>query len=464
LFSKELAGMATVGTIVFLFHRDLRIVDHTGLRAAAAEAKARGARVLPLFVFTPEQVSDKNKLRSVNSVQFMLASLQELETAIHADGGRLAFAYGETPTVLRALHKRLPGGLGGVVETRDYTPYAKKREAAVAAVCASLGAQHILVEDSYLLAPGTVKTQTGRTFQKFTPFYETVRHSTIPRPLPKVTRIPWLTSFSSSSSSSSSFLSARRTTRRTTRPSSLPSPPFRFPHQTTLAHMARRFVPYPNPHIAVKGGRKEGLRLLQTIPRDYADVHDVPAKRTSMLSAHNHYGTVSIREVYHRGKALGLTAFVRQLWWRDFYGHIMADFETLYNTHPYEFQRDPPRPLSPRQLKDFEAWCTGTTGVPLVDAGMKELLTTGYMHNRVRLVVASWLVKDRGVHWRLGERFFAQHLVDYDATQNMMNWIWVASVLPFASAPFRKIDAYRTAEKFNTEGEYVGRWIDTAAL
>jgi deoxyribodipyrimidine photo-lyase len=100
--------------------------------------------------------------------------------------------------------------------------------------------------------------------------------------------------------------------------------------------------------------------------------------------------------------------------------------------------------------------------VPLVDAGMKELLTTGYMHNRVRLVVASWLVKDRGVHWRLGERFFAQHLVDYDATQNMMNWIWVASVLPFASAPFRKIDAYRTAEKFNVEGEYVGRWMDTS--
>jgi len=179
-----------------------------------------------------------------------------------------------------------------------------------------------------------------------------------------------------------------------------------------------------------------------------------------MLSAHNHYGTVSIREVYHAGKAIGLTAFVRQLWWRDFYGHIMADFETLYKIHPYEFQKEPPRPLSTRQEEDLKNWCLGTTGVPMVDAGIKELLTTGYMHNRVRLAVASWLVKDQKVHWRLGERFFAQHLVDYDATQNMMNWIWVASVLPFASAPFRKVDPYRTAEKFNAQGTYVKRWLD----
>jgi deoxyribodipyrimidine photo-lyase len=442
--------MATSGTesgiVVFLFHRDLRIVDHRGLRFAAAQAQASGARVLPLFVFTPEQVSDKNKLRSVNSIQFMLASLEELAAAIRGDGGSLVFAYGETPTVLQALHRRF--SLKGVVETRDYTPYAKQREAAIADLCRRIGVTHTLVDDSYLLAPGSVKNRTGRTFQKFTPFYETVRHKVIPRPLPKVAAMPWFRGGSAG---------GRPQTRRASRPTA-PRTPFRFPFQVTLEQMTRRYTPHPNPHIAVKGGRSEGLALLRAIPRDYAAIHDVPAKRTSMLSAHNHYGTVSIREVYHRGKALGLTAFVRQLWWRDFYGHIMADFETLYNTDPYEFQKHPPRPLGPQQKEDFKAWCEGTTGVPLVDAGMRELLTTGYMHNRVRLVVASWLIKDKGVHWRLGERFFAQHLVDYDATQNMMNWIWVASVLPFAQAPFRKIDAYRTADKFNAEGEYVGRW------
>lgn len=440
-------------TIIFLFHRDLRIVDHRGLRAAAAAAKAHNARVLPLFVFTPEQVSDKNKLRSLNSVQFMLASLAELETDIRADGGRLVFAYGDTAHILRGLHKHLPGGLKGIVETRDYTPYARQREAAIAALCAEIGAEHTLVDDSYLLAPGTVKTGAGRTFQKFTPFYETVRRTQIPRPLPKIAAMPWF---------GRGLKGGGRATRRARRAATRHHTPFRFPGEIPLSVMTHRLVPSPNPHIAVKGGRSEGLALLRAIPRDYADIHDVPAKRTSMLSAHNHFGTVSIREVYHRGKALGLTAFVRQLWWRDFYGHIMADFETLYNIGPYEFQKNPPRPLSSQKREDLKAWCEGTTGVPLVDAGIKELLTTGYMHNRVRLAVASWLVKDRGVHWRLGERFFAQHLVDYDATQNMMNWIWVASVLPFASAPFRKVDPYRTAEKFNAEGEYVGRWLEEA--
>jgi deoxyribodipyrimidine photo-lyase len=136
----------------------------------------------------------------------------------------------------------------------------------------------------------------------------------------------------------------------------------------------------------------------------------------------------------------------------------MDAFETLYGVDPYAFQATGPTQTE-KQARAFRAWCRGTTGVPMVDAGMRELITTGYMHNRVRLVVASWLTKDMGVHWRLGERFFARHLVDYDPAQNMMNWIWVASVLPFASAPFRRVDAYRTAEKYDPDGVYVSRWL-----
>jgi len=97
--------------------------------------------------------------------------------------------------------------------------------------------------------------------------------------------------------------------------------------------------------------------------------------------------------------------------------------------------------------------------VDLVDAGMKQMLRTGWMHNRLRLVVSSWLTKDKGIHWKHGERFFAQHLVDYDPAQNMMNWIWMASALPFASAPFRKVSAKGTAEQFNQDGVYVKKWL-----
>lgn len=447
--------MARAGAIVLLFHRDLRLVDHTGLRTAIALSRTHNAQVLPLFVFTREQVSAENKLRSMNSIQFMLKSLEELEDAVRIDGGRMLFAYGATDKVLQRLHSRLPGGIKAIVETRDYTPYAKEREKAVAAVAESIGAEHHLAEDIYLLPPGSVKTGAGNTFQKFTPFYETVRRKAIPRPLPKPP-VRWYRSGGEGGLKGMSGGRRSGATRRSSRGMT-------FPGEVSLALMTRRLVPHPNPHIAVQGGRKEGLRLIKAIPRNYTAIHDVPAERTSMLSAHNHYGTVSIREVYHAGKAIGGPsgmAFVRQLWWRDFYGGIMNDFETLYKTHPYEFQKDPPRPLSARQREDLKNWCLGTTGVPLVDAGIKELLTTGYMHNRVRLAVASWLIKDRKVHWRLGERFFAQHLVDYDATQNMMNWIWVASVLPFASAPFRKVDPYRTAERFNADGVYVKRWLN----
>jgi len=131
----------------------------------------------------------------------------------------------------------------------------------------------------------------------------------------------------------------------------------------------------------------------------------------------------------------------------------------LYGIGLYEFQKDPPRPLTEKQKDAFEQWCKGTTGVPLVDAGMKQMLRTGYMHNRVRLVVANWLVKDMKIHWRLGERFFAQHLVDVSPSNNTLNWQWVASVLPFSQAPFRKVDAYRTAEKFDPDGVYVKTWL-----
>jgi deoxyribodipyrimidine photo-lyase len=226
--------------------------------------------------------------------------------------------------------------------------------------------------------------------------------------------------------------------------------------EVSLETMRRRLVPHPNSEIAVKGGREEGQHLMHSIPSNYEKIHDIPSQSTSMLSAHLHFGTVSIREVYWEGKKKGVDAFVRQLYWREFYANIMDAFELLYKVHPYEFQKD--RVVTEKQKEAFDKWCKGETGVPLVDAGMKQMLRTGYMHNRVRLVVANWLVKDMHVHWRLGERFFAQHLVDVSPSNNCGNWQWVASVLPFSQAPFRKVDAYKTAEKFDPDGTYVKKW------
>jgi deoxyribodipyrimidine photo-lyase len=415
---------------VFLFHRDLRIVDHNGLHFAKEKYK----HILPLFVFTPEQVSEKNKLRSTHAIEFMITSLMELEGDIRKQGGKLLIAYGDTVQVLQQIKTKFP--VHAIVETTDYTPYAKQRTEAISNMCKKEGLEYHSIHDSYLLEPGTIKTGSGKTFQKFTPFYNSALKHKIPAPKSAET-FTWMKAKGSG-----------KGTRKVKR----------FSWETTLEDMKRRFVPTPNPHLAVKGGREEGVRLIKHIPESYAKTHDIPSINTSLLSAHNHFGTVSIRQVYEGGK--GNTAFIRQLWWRDFYGNIMADFENLYKVGAYEFQKkEYEHPLTESKRDWFEKWCKGETGIRLVDAGMKQMLKTGWMHNRIRLVVSSWLTKDMKIHWRHGERFFAKHLVDYDPTQNMMNWIWIASELPFASAPFRKVSAKGTAEKFDPDEVYVKQWL-----
>jgi deoxyribodipyrimidine photo-lyase len=400
--------------VVFLFHRDLRLVDHGGLERAAHVAKDLGAEIVPLFVFTPTQVTH-NPYKSTPAIQFMCDSLRELEAAVKVAGGTMRFAYGDTVEVLKGI-----AHLAAVLETRDYTPFAKKREAAIAAFAQANGLLYEAVDDVYLTAPGTVRTGSGRTFQKFTPFYEVARHRPVPRPRPAA-KVPW----------------AGRIV---------------LEHGVTLAAMQKRLV-HRNPNIQ-PGGRSEGLRRFAAIATDYEAAHDDLARESPQLSAHHHFGTVSIRESFW---ASNNVAYKRQLYWRDFYGHLMADFEGLYGVGPWEFQPPPAWRKGERDV--LESWERGETGVALVDAGIRQMLATGFMHNRARMVVASWLVKDMGVHWRWGERFFAQHLVDYDPAQNMMNWISVASALPFGSPPFRRHDPEASAKRLDKKGVYRERWM-----
>jgi deoxyribodipyrimidine photo-lyase len=409
-----------------LFHRDLRLIDHRGLE----EACKTGNPVLPLFIFTPQQVST-NPYKSTPAIQFMIESLYDLDGELRKHGANLVVAYGKTVDILQAIHRKYP--ISEVVETADYTPFAKKRTSELSEFTKRIGATFIQVHDTYLLEPGTLKNKSGKTFQKFTPFYETARTKSISKSLmhsPKCTFYK--------------FRTKARGTRK-----------IAFAGQTNLDTMLRRLVPAPNPDLAIHGGRTVALELLTKLPKKYPETHDIPSIPTSMLSAHNHFGTVSIREVYHA--ADGMPEFRRQLWWRDFYGHLMNDFETLYGMSAYEFQDKWSDSTSADEA--FEAWSKAKTGIPLVDAGMTQLLKTGYMHNRVRMAVSSWLTKDKHVHWRRGERFFAQHLVDYDPAQNMMNWIWVSSALPFASAPFRRVDPVRTAERFDPDNVYINTWL-----
>lgn len=404
---------------IFLFHRDLRLQDN----AALAHAASLGHPIVPVFVFTPKQVGRQAPIKSLASIQFMLDSLEELAGAISQRGGRLVFLYGDTAPALAGLIRKLGDAPASIVETRDYTPFAKEREASVRA----LGHSFEAVDDLYLLPPGTITNAQGRTMQKFTPFYEKARLKRIAKPA----GLPAGLHFKKVSEGD------------------------------TLAAVAAKILPASQRREAIqRGGRSAALKLLKHLPVNYNTTHDIPAVETSRLSAHHHFGTISIRETYWAAKESDMTgaakdAFIRQLWWRDFYGNIMNSFEDLYKTGALDFQSKGWGTGG----KAFEDWKAGRTGKEMVDAGMRQLNTTGYMHNRVRLICASYLVKDCGVHWRLGERYFAERLVDYDITQNMMNWIWVASQLPFASAPFRRHDPDVQAEKLDADRGYRNMWL-----
>jgi len=402
-----------VERVVYIFHRDLRLYDNQTWREAVAYAKTHKLPLQAVFVFTKAQVTNKNPYKSMNSIQFMLESLEELDTELHAHGGRLFF-YKDN------LSKALPLKSCAVFETLDYTPFAKLRQEATE----SQAGAYFGVHDTYLTAPGTILNKSGKPFQKFTPFYNAAKSQTVehPRSAPAYNG-PWVQRAQDTSS---------------------------------LSEIKSWIHFTPNPELHVHGGRSNGVKLLKSIPKNYDTIRDIPAERTTDLSAHHHFGTVSIRETFWA--ASGQPELQRQLYWRDFYGSITNAFQELYGVSPYEFQEGSPRGWR-YDKAEFKAWCAGKTGVPIVDAAMNQLARTGYMHNRARLIVANYLVKSKGIYWRWGERWFAQHLVDYDFAQNFGNWCWVASVLPFSQAPFRSLDPERQTERFDADGRYQERWL-----
>ncbi|MBZ0167786.1 MAG: DNA photolyase family protein, partial [Candidatus Omnitrophica bacterium] len=220
-------------------------------------------------------------------------------------------------------------------------------------------------------------------------------------------------------------------------------------------------LPEHNAHIAQSGGRKSGLKILKGLSRykNYDDERDIPAvDGTTNLSAHNKFGTVSVREVYHGMRnVLGQThTLIKQLYWRDFFVHVGyhhpevlgSAFHEKYNKIPWRDSR-----------QDFQAWCDGRTGFPIVDAGMRELNTTGFMHNRVRMITASLLVKDLQIDWRWGEKYFAQKLIDYDPLVNNGNWQWVASTGCDVQPYFRVFNPWRQQERFDPDAKYIKHWI-----
>lgn len=406
---------------LFIFRRDLRLADNTGLINALKNSHS----VIPCFIFDPQQVGEHNKYKSDNAIQFMTESLKDLEAQLHKHNGKLYLFYGEPHDVITKIIAKI--SIDALFINRDYTPFSTKRDTDLKKLCAENSISFELSADALLNEPELVTKKDGLFYSKFTPFYKTA--STIP--VQKTASLPtergWYGGKIDHAESSKIY--------------------------TTI-------LLKENENIAVHGGSKNGMAILQHLntQKNYSHDHDYPEKNNSQLSAHLKYGTVSVRQTYYAIKEYlsGHHPLLRQLYWRDFFTHIAFHRPTVFG-HAYQKKYDS-IPWS-NDKKDFKRWCNGTTGFPIVDAGMRELNATGFMHNRVRMIVASFLVKDLHINWLWGEKYFAQQLVDYDPAVNNGNWQWSASTGCDAQPYFRIFNPWLQQKKYDAECVYIKRWV-----
>jgi len=413
---------------LFIFRRDLRVVDNLGLHLCVHQC----TKVMPIFIFTPEQVGNENAYKSTNAVQFMIRSLQDLHDQLKQSGGEgLHTFYGDNVRVLTHLIKFY--NITYIAFNADYTPYAIKRDKEIIELCANMGISVEVSYDYYLQNPSAVLNGTNQVYQKFTPYYNQAIQHNVQEPLRKRTI--------------QTYYFAKPSVKSTK-------------YTITLEEALDRFTTI-NPFILVEGGRKEGMkclvRALQT-QLTYNKTHNMLDKRTTQLSAYIKFGCVSIREVYkafaHRfGKNCGL---IRQLYWRDFYANILRAHPQVYGS---ALKPSYNRIKWHNNNAFFERWKEGTTGFPIVDAGMRELNATGYMHNRARLIVATFLIKTLLIDWKKGEQYFAQKLTDYDPASNNGNWQWCAGTGADSQPYFRIFNPWEQAIHYDPDATYIKQWV-----
>jgi deoxyribodipyrimidine photo-lyase len=415
-------------TALLWLRRDLRLHDHPALQAASEHEQ-----LIPVFCWDRRLLNGRH--RSALRTDFMHRSLLELADAFRAIGSDLLVLNERPETALPALAAAC--GASVVYATADVSVFARRRDRAVGAALQQLGVGLELFPGQFVLDDlAALRTGNGDPYSVFTPFYRRWLSCPRRRVIEAPQRLP-------------------------------PMPP-----------LAPAFVPAAPPPIltdadaypgqqrdrcAAPGeaaARKRLEQLVQVVAGDYPESHDLPARDgTSELSPYLHFGSISAREVEARlDESDGAEAVRRQLCWRDFYGQVLLNNpgNTVHEQQPR--YRRKIRWSGSRQ--DFDAWCEGRTGYPLVDAGMRQLAETGWMHNRVRMVVGSFLVKDLGIDWRWGERWFMRALIDGDQANNNGNWQWIASVgVDPAPVARRLFNPVLQQQRFDPNGDYVHSYV-----
>ena len=416
------------------FRRDLRSYDH----AALYHALRRFDRVHCAFVFDTE-ILDALPSRCDRRVEFIWRSLQELDTALDAlsrraggGGAGIIVRHGRADALIPALAAQL--GVTAVLTNRDYEPAAIARDRRVAEGLAAAGIGFEDFKDQVIFERDEILTQGGQPYSVFTPY-----------------RNAWLKKLDG-------FYVQAYPVERYAAQLAPKAVGERVPGLDEVGFTATNLAELRLP-TGMSGGRALFGDFTGRIGR-YREARDYPAvKGVSYLSAHLRFGTVSIRELaafaWADGGA-GAECWLGELVWRDFYHMILWHHPRVVTGC---FRPEYERIAWDAAPELFAAWCEGRTGYPLVDAAMRQLHSTGYMHNRLRMVVASFLTKDLGVDWRRGERHFADHLLDYDLAANNGGWQWAASTGCDAQPYFRIFNPVTQSARFDAEGRFIRRYV-----
>jgi len=404
---------------VVVFTRDLRVHDHPALRAAVTAGE-----VVPLFVF--DDAILESRFNRPNRTRFLLEALADLDASLRERGGRLVTRRGAWATEVARVATTV--GATTVHLSDDVSPYARTRFGRLTDTLAPPGVAVRTHPGTTIVEPGVLQPGAGGHFQVFTPYYRR-------------------------------WLAAPR------RP--VLAPPSSLVVPVTLADeplptLVALTPDAPSPDVA-PGGETAGRRALNAWVkrhlREYGKRHDdLPRDATSRVSAYLRFGCVSPTEIEHELRNRpGVEPFVRQLCWRDFYAQALAGRPDAA-WHDY-------RPRGDRWSDDparFRAWAEGRTGYPVVDAAMRQLLREGFVHNRARMIVASFLTKDLYVDWRLGARHFLDWLVDGEIANNNLNWQWNAGTGTDTN-PHRIFNPTVQAQRFDPDGDYVRRYVPELA-
>ena len=419
------------------FRRDLRLDDHDALLSALSSL-SKQKTILPVFIFDPRQVSSSNQYRSAPSLSFLVESLRDLDQQLRGHNSRLFVFHGLPHTIFSQLVPQLPA-LRSLHCHLDCTPFSQTRDEAVQEVCQK---HDIAWEGSWgelMFPPKTILTGSGTIYQKFTPFYNKAKKHSLPKPrsLPK----------------NPSFASSRLSFSQESKPNWEEEYVPALPDDFTILH---------------HGGRTAFLKRWNSVKelKDYNKTRNYPEESTTEWSAALKYGLVSIREALAQlERTVGLeNGIARQLYFREFYYQVMV-------AHPRQLQTNRPGKnkaflekwegysYGKPNKKWLKAWKEGKTGFPIIDAGMRQMLHTGFMHNRVRMLCASFLNKDLGIDWRIGEQYFAEKLYDYDPTQNNAGWQSTCGMGASALDWYRVMNPWTQTKEYDPDAAYIKEWV-----